>query len=400
MVLFSPHMKRLTPLALLLAGLLAFSSCSIFGQQKDDNVGDNLFGEDGDQTTESPVKPNKGKKNTAGKTNDAGTPAITNAGPQADVSGLPKFKGKGRKLSSVAVSGMYVAFTFDDGPHPTYTPKILDILKKYNAKATFYVLGSRVNSSPSIVARMVNEGHEVGVHTWNHPSLTKVSMATVRSEMERTIGAIQQASNYTPRTMRPPYGAINSNLVDFFAQQYGMSTIMWSIDTNDWRKPGVQKVINEAVTKARPGSIILIHDIHASSYQAVEGIVSGLIARGFKLVTVSQLMAMQSSSAAPVPAAAPAAAPVADIAAPSTAGVATVPAAPAEAPALAPALPASPESAPSEMLDPFGAAAPVAPVAPEAPVAALPAAPSAPEVSTDEPAALAPVAPAAPTPTF
>lgn len=308
-----------------------------------------MFGEDG-APVQTALTPTTGNKlNTA-------TTVKANAGPQADVSNLPKFQGKGRKLSSVAVSGMYVAFTFDDGPHPTYTPKILDILNKYNAKATFFVLGSRVNSSPAIVARMVNEGHEVGVHTWNHPSLTKVPMATVRSEMERTISAIQKASNYTPRTMRPPYGAINANLVDFFAHQYGMSTIMWSIDTNDWRKPGVQAVVNEAVNKARPGSIILIHDIHASSYQAVEGIVSGLIARGFKLVTVSQLMAMQTSPAAPA------------------------------APAVAPAAPVSP--APTQMLSPFGGTAAVAP--------ALPAAPASSMTPAHEPATIAPLAPAAP----
>lgn len=375
-------MKRLTMLSFIMAGLLISSSCSIFGQSQKNDPDQATPPQEGSAQTGTPANPNT---RTPANVN---TPAQT--GPQQDVSGLPQFKGKGRKLSSVAVSGMYVAFTFDDGPHPTYTPKILDILKKYNAKGTFYVLGSRVNTSPSIVARMVNEGHEVGVHTWNHPSLTKCSMATVRSEMERTIAAIQKASNYTPRTMRPPYGAINANLVDFFAQQYGMSTIMWSIDTNDWRKPGVQKVINEAVNKARPGSIILIHDIHASSYQAVEGIVAGLIARGFKLVTVSQLMAMQSSSApmASTPAA-PAPVVVAAPAPEATPAVAPAPALVESAPVAEPA----PAPAPSaELLDPFGdqnSVAPAAPVAPEA------------SVAPTAPAALAlPEATVAPAPTF
>lgn len=270
-------MKRLTTTSLVLTSLITLSACSFFGQQKPEPKDNYIFNEE--------VKEEKKIK-----------PAVIK---QADVSAFPNYQGAGKKISSVNVSGKYVALTFDDGPHPTYTPKILDILKKYNAKATFFVLGSRVQSYPSIVARTVAEGSEVGVHTWNHPNLTKASYATVRKEMGDTIRAIQSASNYTPHTMRPPYGAVNANLVNFFAQEYKMSTIMWSIDTNDWRKPGVQAVINEAVNKARPGSIILIHDIHGSSYQAVEGIVSGLINRGFKLVTVSQLMAMQTSAAAP-----------------------------------------------------------------------------------------------------
>ncbi len=313
-------MKRITTISVLLAAMLSMSSCSFFGLQQNTSDEPYAFGEENQAKTTPPVT--EGKK----------TPSYPLV-KQADVSGFPTYQGKGKKISSVPVSGKYVALTFDDGPHPTYTPKILDILKKYNAKATFFVLGSRVKSHPSIVARTVSEGSEVGVHTWNHPSLVKCSYPTVRKEMEDSIHAIQAASNYTPRTMRPPYGAINANLVNFFAHEYGMSTIMWSIDTNDWRKPGVQAVVNEAVNKARPGSIILVHDIHGSSYQAVEGIVSGLINRGFKLVTVSQLMAMQSVT--------PAAATTA--VGPAAAAAQTAPAAPStEAkPSVVPALPAA-----------------------------------------------------------
>ncbi len=223
-------------------------------------------------------------------------------GPQGSVDNLPRYAGQGKKVFSVATSGKYVALTFDDGPHATHTPRILDILKKYNAKATFFVMGPRVQSSPAIISRAIAEGHEVGVHTWSHPQLTKLPATQVRSEMERTISAITQACGVKPVTMRPPYGSVNARLVDFFAGQYGMSTIMWSVDTEDWRKPGKQAIINQAVGKARPGSIILMHDIHGTSFDAVEDVVSGLIANGYQLVTVSQLMAMQAvPKAEPLP---------------------------------------------------------------------------------------------------
>ncbi len=197
----------------------------------------------------------------------------------------------GRKVFSAAMNGPYVALTFDDGPHPVNTPRILDILNKYGAKATFYVLGERVQRHPSILARAVASGHEIGVHTWDHPSLTSISRDAVTSQMERSIAAISSATGGRKvRTMRPPYGAINSSLVDYFTNAYGLTTVMWNVDTNDWRRPGVSVVTSRAVNSAKSGSIILLHDIHGPSADAVEGIVKGLQERGFKIVTVSELL--------------------------------------------------------------------------------------------------------------
>ncbi len=197
----------------------------------------------------------------------------------------------GRKVFGASMNGPYVALTFDDGPHPVNTPRILDILNKYGAKATFYVLGERVQRHPSILARAVAAGHEIGVHTWDHPSLTSISRDAVKSQMDRSIAAINSATGGRKlRTMRPPYGAINSSLVDYFTNEYGMTTVMWNVDTNDWRRPGVSVVTSRAVDSAKSGSIILLHDIHAPSADAVEGIVKGLQARGFQIVTVSELL--------------------------------------------------------------------------------------------------------------
>ncbi len=201
-----------------------------------------------------------------------------------------KPKKPGRKVFSASLNAPYVALTFDDGPHPVHTPRILNILNKYGAKATFYVLGERVQRHPSIVARAIAGGHEIGVHTWDHPSLTGISREEVKSQMDRSLAAIASATSRKIRTMRPPYGAVNKGLVDFFASEYGMSTIMWNVDTNDWRRPGVSVVTSRAVDAAKSGSIILLHDIHGPSADAVEGIVKGLQARGFKIVTVSELL--------------------------------------------------------------------------------------------------------------
>lgn len=204
----------------------------------------------------------------------------------------------GRRVSRVEVPGNYVALTFDDGPSATLTPKVLDILKRHNAHGTFFMLGENVNRNSSIVARAAAEGNEVGVHTWSHIKMTGSSAEKIDSEISRTRNAIQAATGSAPVVMRPPYGAVNADIVNSMYDTYGMSTILWDVDTRDWQHPGVDVVVNRAVGGARSGSIILVHDIHASTLAALEGIVTGLQARGFKLVTVSQLMALAKRASA------------------------------------------------------------------------------------------------------
>ncbi len=196
-----------------------------------------------------------------------------------------------RIVTRVKVDKPYVALTFDDGPHRTLTPRVLDILKKHGAHATFFVLGRSAVGKSSILARMVEEGHEVGNHSWSHINMRSSSEEQIFREMDRTNATIERATGYTPWVMRPPYGAFNSRLANSIYKRYGTPAILWDVDTQDWRRPGVQKVVRRAVDRARPGSVILLHDIHPSTIAAVEDIVTGLQARGFKLVTVSELLA-------------------------------------------------------------------------------------------------------------
>lgn len=224
----------------------------------------------------------------------------------------------GLRVSRVQAPGMYVALTFDDGPSSAYTPKVLDILRRHGAHGTFFVLGNSASRCPSIVARAAAEGHEIGVHTWSHINMARSSTAKIDSEVSRTVDAIRSITGKTPAVMRPPYGATNASIVNHMYNNYGMRSIMWDVDTRDWQRPGVSTVVSRAVNGAKPGSIILVHDIHASTLASIEGIVTGLQARGFKLVTVSELLARAGAHAAPrVPAARAAAAPAA-AAAPSS----------------------------------------------------------------------------------
>lgn len=190
------------------------------------------------------------------------------------------------------VDGPYIAMTFDDGPDPKNTPKLLDMLKARGLKATFFVVGTNAAGYPEILQRMVAEGHEIGNHSWSHPSLTKLGSENVRSQMERTSQAVFQATGVRPVVMRPPYGATSVRLNKFFDEQLGMKVILWNVDPLDWRYRNASRVMNQIVQNARPGAIILAHDIHASTVAAMPQTFDALLAKGFKFVTVSELIAM------------------------------------------------------------------------------------------------------------
>lgn len=179
-----------------------------------------------------------------------------------------------------------VALTFDDGPHPVYTPRILDALKQNNAAATFFVQGKRVQANADIVNRMVQEGSEVGNHTWNHSRLTKLPRGELRSQLDKTQEAVFAATGKYPAFMRPSYGEVNEEV----KKGAGLPLILWSVDTRDWELKNPDIIEQDLLQKVKDGDIVIMHDIYESSAVAAERIVAGLVARGFKLVTVSQLI--------------------------------------------------------------------------------------------------------------
>jgi peptidoglycan/xylan/chitin deacetylase (PgdA/CDA1 family) len=202
------------------------------------------------------------------------------------------------------VEARAAAITFDDGPHGTLTPRLLDILRERNVKATFFMVGQNVAAYPAIVKRMVEEGHEVASHSWSHPQLTALGAEGVRSQLRRTHDAIEQACGVAPVLYRPPYGATRLTQRRSIMDEFGYPTILWDVDPLDWQHPRtVQKVRDRVLRGTRRGSIVLLHDIHASTIDAVPAILDELIARDFKLVTVSQLLQLEAAEKAARPAA-------------------------------------------------------------------------------------------------
>ncbi len=184
--------------------------------------------------------------------------------------------------------GRCVAITFDDGPG-AHTMRLLDILDQRGAKATFFVIGSKVDAQAGVLRRMQTSGHQIGNHTWSHPSLTRLSLAGIRQEIGDTNAAIQRAIGYTPKIVRPPYGA-TSQTVNTELGRLGMSSVLWSVDTRDWADRNSSIVCSRAVANARPGAIILLHDIHVTSVNAIPCILDALSRQGYGFVTIDMLL--------------------------------------------------------------------------------------------------------------
>jgi peptidoglycan/xylan/chitin deacetylase (PgdA/CDA1 family) len=199
------------------------------------------------------------------------------------------------QYNEVSVSRPIVALTFDDGPHPELTPKLLDILRQNGVRATFYVIGRSVAAYPDIARRIVAEGHEIANHTYNHPALTSLGAGRLQQELTNTTEVIQRVTGRRPTNMRPPYGAINDRVRASILRDHGLDIIMWSCDPLDWKRPGAQVVRQRLVDGAKPGGILLAHDIHPGTIEAVPGVIQDLKAKGFGFATVSQLLALQET---------------------------------------------------------------------------------------------------------
>lgn len=199
-----------------------------------------------------------------------------------------------------------VAITFDDGPDPKNTPRLLGILKERNIKATFFLLGRSVNAYPQVVREILADGHEIGNHTWDHKDLSRMSEANCLDELQKTQDAIISACNVTPTLFRPPYGNVKLSERKAIMEKFHLPAIIWEVDTEDWKKPfSSQKVVDAILKDTKPGSIILCHDIHAWTVDAMPQALDGLKAKGFQFKTVSEMMKLEederSGKVAPPP---------------------------------------------------------------------------------------------------
>ncbi len=193
-----------------------------------------------------------------------------------------------------------VAFTFDDGPHPVYTPQILDIFREAGAaaKATFFMVGSQIEQYPELARTVHGEGHEIGNHTYTHPYLSKLSAEEFAEEVIRTERLIQETIGVKPLTFRPPYFDYNEQAAEWISSRGYITAGAVNGEAMDWEQPGVAHIVEKTREKLSPGSVLLFHDGFGDRSQTVEAVrtlVTELAAEGYRLVTVSDLVRMSSS---------------------------------------------------------------------------------------------------------
>lgn len=180
----------------------------------------------------------------------------------------------------VAFAGT-VYLTFDDGPHTTWTPKVLAVLRKYGVRAVFFEIGQNVATAPSVTRSVRDAGMLVGNHTWSHPDLTLLSSTSVTSQLNR----MESALGYRPRCVRPPYGATNARIAAIIAAR-GQRQILWTVDPRDWSRPGTATIVNRVLASVRDGSRVLLHDgggDRSQTVAALDLLIPQLRARGFVL---------------------------------------------------------------------------------------------------------------------
>lgn len=186
-----------------------------------------------------------------------------------------------------------IALTFDDGPSK-HTDRLLDIFSKHGGKGTFFVVGNLIDSKKDTLLRIANEGHEIGNHSWDHRQLTKLSDQEITDQIMMTRAKIFDITGVDTTIMRPPYGACNDD-VKAIGSETGVAFVNWSIDTLDWKNKDVNAIYNEIIANAKDGDIVLCHDLHKTTVDAMEIVIPKLIDEGYQLVTITELMQYSDS---------------------------------------------------------------------------------------------------------
>ncbi len=179
-----------------------------------------------------------------------------------------------------------VALTFDDGPNEDYTPKVLDILLKYQAYATFCINGKNIVNNEELLKKMVYEGHELANHTFSHYDLTTLNKEEIKDEIAKNQAEVFRVlPEYKLQYIRPPYGHYNEDVIDAM----GMAPLLWDIDSGDWEEPNAEAIYNTVMNNISDGDIVIFHDDNPETIKALNNIIPALQKKGFQLVTVSQL---------------------------------------------------------------------------------------------------------------
>ncbi|MEU2621845.1 glycosyltransferase [Streptomyces sp. NPDC007157] len=232
------------------------------------------------------------------------TGASSSKVPDKVLDGGPVLTFRGGQATTVSVPSKTIALTFDDGPNPTYTPQVLKILDQYDVPATFFLVGSMVSRYPSIVKTMVEQGNEVGIHTFTHVDLSYQSDARINREMQQTQLALAGAAGITTTLFRAPYSSETDAIDNYSWPVYqklgkeGYTSVFVDTDSDDWKKPGVSKIIDWATPKKNKGASVLFHDAGGERSQTIKALpqyIKKMKAKGYTFTTISGVIQKQGT---------------------------------------------------------------------------------------------------------
>lgn len=201
-----------------------------------------------------------------------------------------------QSLVRVPTTKKVVALTFDDGPSPIYTPKILHLLTQYHGHATFFVLGAEAKRFPQITRSVETQGSVLAIHGWRHLNLYRAGTKTLWHEAQRTYEFLKSLNLAPAKLYRPPYGNVSKPMVRLF-EQHGYQVVLWSLDTRDWTRPGTSFIVSQVLNQVKPGSIILMHDGGGNRQQTVDAlstILKDLSQKGYQFVTIPALYRLRT----------------------------------------------------------------------------------------------------------
>lgn len=196
-------------------------------------------------------------------------------------------------INEIPTSQRVVAITFDDGPNSVYTPQVLEIFSKAKGKATFFMIGEQMRNHPEIVKQVLDQGHEIGNHTFTHPKLSKLSIKDSLEEIEQTEKLIEEMTGRKPIVFRPPFLDYNQDTLSILQQKgYAMIGAL-NLEAQDWVEPGVEHILEKSRDVVKNGGILIFHDGYGDRTQTIEAVrilVSELTSQDYQLVTVSELL--------------------------------------------------------------------------------------------------------------
>ena len=196
---------------------------------------------------------------------------------------------------SVSTDKKQIALTFDDGPHPKLTPRILKILAQYGIPATFFMVGENVLNYPEAARAVIEAGHEVGNHTFTHPHIATLNERAIFDEIGKCEDALEELCEYRPHLLRTPQGALTPSLERCLLED-DYILVLWSLDTRDWDNKSTACIVQTVLDEVKPGDIILMHDYighNSKTPEALEKIIPQLLSQGYEFVTVSALLGMR-----------------------------------------------------------------------------------------------------------